>query len=243
MKAVINTVALRESEHGLAFAKRIDELGYSVRPKHDPKHAERMAIAASTALSDKEKFEAFSLGRAPRNGARDIFDTFFENKDLDPVTGGLLGRYVAEERDSGRKPRSATPSSAPSTSGRRSHARAAPRPRRSRGPRPKRSGGNNAQPLPPGLAGGYTISPYSIAVAALAGAAAARCRNQSATTSRVRSVATKRSRERWPRGSRSRSDRSRGLASTPAGSTARGAATAGSRRGARRDQRPTERPA
>jgi hypothetical protein len=103
VRAVINTVALRESEHGLAFAKRIDELGYSVRPKPDPKHAERMAIAASTALSDKEKFEALSLGQAPQNGARDIFDSFFENKDLDPVTGALLGRYVAEERDSGRK--------------------------------------------------------------------------------------------------------------------------------------------
>jgi hypothetical protein len=103
VRAVINTVALRESEHGLAFAKRIDELGYSVIPKQDPKHAERMVIAASTALSDKEKFEALSLGRAPQNGARDIFDSFFENKDLDPVTGGLLGRYVAEERDSGRK--------------------------------------------------------------------------------------------------------------------------------------------
>ena len=103
VKAVINTVALRESEHGLAFAKRIDELGFTVRPKHDPKHAERMVIAASTALSDKEKFEAFNLGTSPQNGDRDIFDSFFENKDLDPVTGGLLGRYVAEERDSGRK--------------------------------------------------------------------------------------------------------------------------------------------
>jgi hypothetical protein len=103
VRAVINTVALRESEHGLAFAKRIDELGYTVIPKHDPKHTERMVIAASTALSDKEKFEALSLGQAPQNGARDIFDTIFENKDLDPVTGGLLGRYVAEERDRGRK--------------------------------------------------------------------------------------------------------------------------------------------
>ena len=102
VRAVINTVALRESEHGLAFAKRIDELGYSVRPKHDPKHAERMVIAASTALSDKEKFEALGLGRSVQNGARDI-STPFENKDLDPVTGALLGRYVAEERDSGRK--------------------------------------------------------------------------------------------------------------------------------------------
>ena len=103
VKAVLSTVALRESEHGLAFAKRIDELGYSVIPKHDPKHAERMVIAGSNVLSDKEKFEALSLGRSPQNGARDIFDTFFENKDLDPVTGALLGRYVAEERDSGRK--------------------------------------------------------------------------------------------------------------------------------------------
>jgi hypothetical protein len=103
VRAVIHTVALRETEHGLAFEKRIDELGYTVQPRDDPKNAERMAIAASTALSDKEKFEALGLGKAPQTGASDIFDNFFENKDLDPVTGGLLGRYIAEERDSGRK--------------------------------------------------------------------------------------------------------------------------------------------
>lgn len=103
VQAVINTIALRETEHGLAFAKRIDELGFTVIPKEDPKNAERMAIAGSTALSDKEKFEALGLGKRPQNGSRDVFDSFFENKDLDPVTGGLLGRYVAEERDSGRK--------------------------------------------------------------------------------------------------------------------------------------------
>ena len=103
VKGVINTIALRETEHGLAFAKRIDELGYEVIPKEDPKNAERMAIAGSTSLSDKEKFEALGLGRRPENGASDVFDNFFQNKDLDPVTGGLLGRYVAEERDSGRK--------------------------------------------------------------------------------------------------------------------------------------------
>jgi hypothetical protein len=102
VKAVIAKVALREREHGVAFAKRIDALGYAVRPGSDPKQAERVAIAGSTVLSDKEKFEAFDLGKRPRNGQRDIFDSFFENKDLDPVTGGLLGRYVAEERDSGR---------------------------------------------------------------------------------------------------------------------------------------------
>ena len=57
-------------------------------PKHDPKHAERMVIAASTALSDKDKFEALSLGRSPQKGARGN-RRLFENKDLDPVTGGL----------------------------------------------------------------------------------------------------------------------------------------------------------
>jgi hypothetical protein len=103
VRAVIHTIALRETEHGMAFEKRIDELGYKVEPRVDPKNAERMAIAASTALSDKEKFEALGLGKRPTNGAPDVFDNFFENKDLDPVTGGLLGRYVAEERDSGRK--------------------------------------------------------------------------------------------------------------------------------------------
>jgi len=103
VRAVIRTIALRETEHGLAFEKRIDELGYTVQPQSDPKQAERMAIASSAALSDKEKFEALGLGKRPQNGTTDVFDNFFENKDLDPATGGLLGRYVAEERDSGRK--------------------------------------------------------------------------------------------------------------------------------------------
>ena len=103
VRAVISSVALREAEHGLAFAKRIDELGYSVIRNDDPKVAEQVAIAGSTALSDKEKFELLGLGAARSNGGRDVFDSFFENKDLDPVTGALLGRYIAEERDSGRK--------------------------------------------------------------------------------------------------------------------------------------------
>ena len=103
VRAVIHTVALRESEHGMAFEKRIDELGYGLVDKPDPNQAERMKIASSKKLSDREKFEQLGLGRAPTNGTSDIFDRFFENKDLDPQTGGLLGRYVAEERDTGRK--------------------------------------------------------------------------------------------------------------------------------------------
>ncbi len=103
VRALLHTVALREAEHGLAFEKRLDELGFGLIEKPDPEQESRMSIASSTTLTDCEKFEMLKLGRAVSNGGRDIFDNFFENKDIDPVTGGLLGRYIAEERDTGRK--------------------------------------------------------------------------------------------------------------------------------------------
>ena len=100
---VIHTVALREAEHGLAFEKRVDELGFALVDRPDPEQESKMAIASSTTLTDREKFEKLGLGRRQVEGKADIFDRFFENKDLDPTTGGLLGRYIAEERDTGRK--------------------------------------------------------------------------------------------------------------------------------------------
>jgi hypothetical protein len=102
VRKTLRTIALREAEHGMAFAKRIDELGFDVIDKPDPTLSAKMKTVQSKKLTDREKFELLRLDKAPQNGARDVFDTFFENKDLDPVTGGLLGRYVAEERDSGR---------------------------------------------------------------------------------------------------------------------------------------------
>lgn len=102
VRKTLQTIALREAEHGMAFAKRIDELGFAVIDKPDPTQSGKMKTAQSKKLTDREKFEMFRLGESPQNGKRDVFDNFLENKDLDPVTGGLLGRYVAEERDSGR---------------------------------------------------------------------------------------------------------------------------------------------
>ena len=102
VRAVLHTVALRESEHALAFEKRLDELGYGLIENPDPTHEGRMAIAMSTTLSDREKAEKLSLVRTSEERQKDIFDTMFHNKDLDPQTGGLLGRYIAEERDTGR---------------------------------------------------------------------------------------------------------------------------------------------
>ena len=64
VKATLLTVAAREGEHGMSFAKRINELGYNLRPgPDDPKRAERMAIACSTEISDYDKMHALGVAR------------------------------------------------------------------------------------------------------------------------------------------------------------------------------------
>lgn len=105
VRGILQTVSAREGEHGLAFAKRINELGFSLMKKENPNAERDMAIAASTELSDLEKFERFKLGRPEPEGP-DVFARFFEDKTIDIQTGALLGRYVCEERDSGRLLRS-----------------------------------------------------------------------------------------------------------------------------------------
>ena len=101
VRGVLQTVSAREGEHGMAFAKRINELGYTVRTKDDPGQAKRMKIAASD-KTDLEKMEKFGLGRLDTGDKPDVFDNFFKDHSIDIQTGELLGRYIAEERDSGR---------------------------------------------------------------------------------------------------------------------------------------------
>ena len=96
----LRLVAMREAEHGLAFAKRIMELGFEVRePDHDA-GAELTKVIRSN-RTDVSKFRALKFHKGP--GATDVFDSMFMDKTIDPVTGGLLGRYIAEERDTGWK--------------------------------------------------------------------------------------------------------------------------------------------
>lgn len=101
VRGLLETVALREAEHARSFAKRIDELGYSVRPKDDPGLPGRIATAKSKRLSDRQKFEKFGL-TYDREGP-DIFTRFFDDMTIDIQTGELLGRYLSEERDTGRR--------------------------------------------------------------------------------------------------------------------------------------------
>jgi len=108
VRGILQTVSAREGEHGLAFAKRINELGYTLKRKDDPDAkaaaAKSMAIAQRTDLSDLEKFERFGLGKLDTSDddEPDVFARFFEDKTIDIQTGALLGRYICEERDSGR---------------------------------------------------------------------------------------------------------------------------------------------
>lgn len=104
VRAVIGTIGLREAEHSLAFAKRIDELGFAVRRPASDDVQEKVAIAGSD-RSDLEKFQRLALGEQMPDGP-DVFDGMLADSTIDPQTGGLLGRYICEERDSGRLLRS-----------------------------------------------------------------------------------------------------------------------------------------
>ena len=102
VRGVLQTVAIREGEHARAFEKRLDELGYCVLPKEDPELCGRVEIASSTTLSDCEKFERLGFNKEPKGGP-DFFAKFFEDTSMDIATTALMGRYVGEERDTGRR--------------------------------------------------------------------------------------------------------------------------------------------
>jgi rubrerythrin len=101
VRKVLRTVAAREGEHAMSFARRIDELGYQVRPKDDAGLEKAMEVVTSN-RSDLEKMKALKLHRLDTGDQPDVFDGFFTDHTIDIQTGELLGRYIAEERDTAR---------------------------------------------------------------------------------------------------------------------------------------------
>jgi len=99
VKAVLTTVAAREGEHGMAFAKRVVELGFDFERCESPRLAEDLEVARSD-RSDREKAEHFRLDRIEE--ILSFFDDVFKDHTIDIRTGELLGRYIAEEHDTGR---------------------------------------------------------------------------------------------------------------------------------------------
>lgn len=101
VRRVLLTIAAREGEHAASFTKRINELGYELRQKPDEGLGEKLDIVRSD-CTDLEKMEALGLQRLDSTDSADIFDDFFKDHSIDIRTGELLGRYIAEERDTGR---------------------------------------------------------------------------------------------------------------------------------------------
>ena len=99
----LKTVAIRECEHAAVFTKRLCELGYEVRDKPAAEYEARLATLKSES-SDIDKFEnVFGFGRESPKAVERGLAEIFDDKTIDPVTGRLLGRFIAEEHDSRRR--------------------------------------------------------------------------------------------------------------------------------------------
>ena len=102
VEKTLRMVAMRETEHAYAFEKRIMELGFNLKRPAEETPNPLLAVVTDPALSDCAKMEKAGFDKEPDASKPDAFSNMFDDKELDPVTGSLLGRYIAEERDSGR---------------------------------------------------------------------------------------------------------------------------------------------
>jgi rubrerythrin len=103
IRGTLQTVAIREAEHAWAFEKRLCELGFGLRAKDFPDLKKTLKVVKSNA-TDLEKFEHLGYGdKAKRKTQDDGLLRLLEDTTIDPQTGALLGRFIAEERDTGRR--------------------------------------------------------------------------------------------------------------------------------------------
>ena len=109
LKGVLSTVAVREAEHSWAFEKRLDELGFPVqKTKADSRFTKLRRLMGSSQSADEEKFAAFGItATAPKDEGPDQLLELLADRSIDPQTGELIGRFICEERDSGRLLRNA----------------------------------------------------------------------------------------------------------------------------------------
>jgi hypothetical protein len=103
LEATLRFVAIREREHAAAFTKRMCELGHAVC--EDTAYQVFEDFPALLAFIGSDATDAEKVARFGGGGedGKDPFRGFFNDTSIDPDTGALLGRYIAEERDSGRR--------------------------------------------------------------------------------------------------------------------------------------------
>ena len=105
VRAVLRKIALREGEHALAFAKRIDELGFEARDDGPSAEFHRKLAIVTSDASELEKMDTlgYNFSEPPKpSDEGDRLVNLFRDTTIDIQTGELLGRYIAEERDTGR---------------------------------------------------------------------------------------------------------------------------------------------
>jgi hypothetical protein len=100
LKQLFTMVAIREWEHAAAFTKRLCELGFAVKERPDPGFDARLTMLRSD-CSDRDKFE--QVFGYPKSDADPALGAIFDDTSIDPASGALLGRFIAEERDTLRR--------------------------------------------------------------------------------------------------------------------------------------------
>ena len=104
LACTLRFVAARETSHGEVFCRRLNEMGFDIKPKHDPSAEKRLAKLANPKIADIDKLP--SRAEDEEDPFADIRAKLDEGV-YDPMTANLLNWYVAEEYDSGRRLREA----------------------------------------------------------------------------------------------------------------------------------------
>jgi rubrerythrin len=104
LKPTLDMIAIREMEHSWAFEKRLNELGFNLRPSVNKALNKQVRLLKSK-VSDTDKFASFGVGMAKtdKGETEDGLLKLLADKSIDPQTGALMGRFISEERDTGRQ--------------------------------------------------------------------------------------------------------------------------------------------
>jgi hypothetical protein len=100
----LQIVAARETSHGEVFGRRLNELGFGLKPKPDPSAEKRLAKLADPRIADVDKLP--SQDEEPADPFGDIKAKLADGV-FDPLSSNLLQWYITEEYDSSARLRAA----------------------------------------------------------------------------------------------------------------------------------------
>ena len=101
VRAVLVTVARarRRARHGVREAHQRARLRAAAHRRPGLRGAHGGRVRRATRPTSRSSRRVGLLNFCPTDGEPDVFDNFFRDHSIDIQTGELLGRYIAEERD------------------------------------------------------------------------------------------------------------------------------------------------